>query len=432
MSWTIAKIASVVLCAMGSGLCLSSFGYAPVLGYIIAGIILGPSGFKFIEDQASVNVASELGITLLLFVIGLELSLDKIKNIWRKSVLITTISLILIICFSAIAGHILDLTLGQILLVAFCVTLSSTAVTVKTMKLLPNLGENISENLFGILIVQDIFALIMVLIINMFGTKGFSVGSLYKGVMIAIFLLLVTLYVAKYPKKIYSIANFLKKHSDMMSIIIFGMCLGGAVLAELAGLSASFGAFIMGLILGNSTLVEDAKSFAEPIEELFLMTFFLSVGLMVDLGFIWLNFGLMLLALIAIAIGKTLINIFTLRICQFPLRDSFVISVLLGHIGEFSFMLVYTALRTNIVDIYGVHFLVSLTALSLFISPFWVSFAEKCRIIASRHASVSSSWEFFKLVSRDEWNKICPLFDFIKSRKQKIEILGYEKESDDK
>lgn len=412
MDLTIAQIALVVLCAMGSGLIFSTLGYAPVLGYIISGIVLGPSGFKLIADRQGANLLSELGIMLLLFVIGLGLSFEKIRNIWKSSVGITLVALGLTILLCFLPGRIFNLSFSQILLIAFCLSLSSTAVTVKSLKQLPEFGDNVESNAFGILIVQDVVALLMVLVLNMFGHSGFNQKAVYKCFAIGCFVFGIIFYFSRYHKHIDKLTTFLQKHNDMISIMVFGLCLGGALLAEFAGLSAAFGAFIVGLILGNSDVAEETKTIAEPVEELLLMTFFLGVGLMVDLEFIWLNLWLICLALLFIMFGKTFITMLTLRIFKFEMREAFIISVLLAHVGEFSFMLVHTALRQNIIDIYGMHFLVSVTALSLFFSPFWVKSADRCRRLASNVAGMST-WEFLKMVNKDEIGRCKRLGAFI-------------------
>ncbi|MDR2781879.1 MAG: cation:proton antiporter [Holosporaceae bacterium] len=406
MDWTVTKIASVVLCAMGSGLVFSSLGHAPVLGYIIAGVLLGPSCFKLIIDREAVEIFSEMGILFLLFIIGLELSFEKIRNIWKTSVVSTFISVISMYIIVLGVGYILKLSHAQILLITFCVTLSSTAVTVKSLERLSNRDDTIEENTFGILVAQDLVALLMVLVINFLGANTQSNESqIYKIIAVLLFISGLIFYFLLYHKHIHKFTNFIKKHEDMLTLTIFGLCLGGAVCAEIAGLSAPFGAFIMGLILGNSNLQEKGKQIAAPIEEILLMTFFLSVGLLVDLKFIYDNVWLIISALLFVTFGKTIINIFVLRLCKFPLKESFVISVLLGHIGEFSFMLSYSATKVGLIGDYGVRFLISLTALSLFLSPFWLLFAERCRSLA-KSVNVVSAWEFFGLAVNREIVKI--------------------------
>jgi CPA2 family monovalent cation:H+ antiporter-2 len=263
----------------------------------------------------------------------------------------------------------------------------------------------VEENTFGILIAQDLIALIMVLIINFLGSRQENDCQMYKIVALLLFMTGLASYFSWYHRHIHKFTNFIKKHDDMLTLTVFGMCLGGAVLAEIAGLSAPFGAFIVGLILGNSNLREQVKNIAAPIEEILLMTFFLSVGLLVDLEFVSNNLWIIFSSLVFVTFGKTIINIFILRLYKFPLKESFVIGVLLGHIGEFSFMLSYAARKVGLIDGYGVKFLLSLTALSLFLSPFWLIFAERCRSIA-KNVNVASSWEFFKLASSGEMIKL--------------------------
>jgi CPA2 family monovalent cation:H+ antiporter-2 len=381
---------------MGSGLLLSSFGYSPILGYIIAGVLLGPSCLQFIVDRDEVAVFSEMGILFLLFAIGLGLSFEKVKNIWRTSITSTIISTILIYVVMLIAGAFLGISSSGIILMTFCVALSSTAVTVKSLKYQKEQDPNIEENTYGILIAQDLIALLMVIIINFMGSSKFVGYDAVKVSAVCVISSILVLSFLKFRHHAHKLANFIKKHEEMLAMSIFGICLGCAVLAEVVGLSAPFGGFIAGLLLGNSNIKDEIKRVSAPIEEITLMTFFLSVGLLVDIKFIQENYLTIFSALLFVTIGKTFINIFVMRLCRFSMKESFVIGVLLANIGEFSFMLVSAASKNELVNPQGVKFLVSLTTLSLFLSPFWLIFAERCRILAG-NASVSSSWDFFQL-----------------------------------
>lgn len=409
MNWTIAQIASVVLCAMSSGLLLSSFGHSPVLGYIIAGIVLGPSCLKFITDREIVGVFSEMGIIFLLFAIGLGLSFEKVKNMWKTSFTVTIVSMLFIYVVASAVGYFLKIPQTGVILISFCVTLSSTAVTVKSLKLLKERNDNIEESTFGILVAQDVLSLVMVLAINFIGaslgTGTQTSDSSSRIIATLMFLLIVAVVIMKFQTYAEKLARFIKKHSDMLAMFVVGACLGSAVLSELFGLSASFGAFIAGLILGNSAMKDEISAIAAPIEEILLMTFFLSVGLLVDVEFIRQNFLLISLGILFITVGKTIVNIFVLRLCKFELKESFVISVLLGHVGEFSFMLAYAASSAGIIDAYGVKFLISLTALSLFLSPFWLVFAERCRAVTA-NVHVRSVWAFSQIALGQELARI--------------------------
>lgn len=414
MNWSVAQIASVVLCAMASGLAFSAMGHTPILGYMIAGIILGPSGLQLIQDRESIQIFAEMGILFLLFVIGVGLSFEKIKNIWRTSIFATLLSTLFIYVVIFISGCFLNLPHDIIVLVAFCITLSSTAVTVKSLNHLKEGDESIEQNTFGILIAQDLIALPMVVVIKLFGSaQAFSLNS--TGLIAAsVFVIALIFYFSKYHQYFYRFTDFIKAHNDTLTLTVFGFCLGLAVIAELSGLSAPFGAFIAGLILGNSTIKDEVKAIAFPIEEILLMTFFLSIGLLVNVKYIYQNIVLILAALVIVTIIKTIINIAVFRLCKFTLKDSFVISVLLGHIGEFSFMLASAAFKVKLIDDSGMQFLISVTALSLFLSPFWLIFAERCRALTN-NVIVRSSWEFFRLAVGREIRKFRGIVDFFVS-----------------
>lgn len=417
MSWTITKITSVVLCAMGSGFVFSCFGYTPVLGYIIAGLLLGPSVLAVITDMEAISLCSEMGIIFLLFVIGLGLSFEKVKNIWKTSVSFTIASTIGTYLVLLVVGWMFGMNHDLIILSAFCITLSSTAVSVKSMESLEGIGEVVKENTFGIHIAQDLIALVMVVIINfMAKNTGDDPSVSYETsrlIALILFSVGLFLYFTRYHQYVHKFTNFVKRHGDMMPITIFGICLGSAVLSEIGGFSAPFGAFIAGLILGNSDLKDEVKNVSEPIEELFLLTFFLSVGLQVDLSFIWEHLGVIALALFYITVGKTALNIAVLRLFKFSLPDSFIISVLLGHIGEFSFMLAFAASKVGLIETTELKFLVSLTALSLFLSPFWLIFAERCRRMTVS-ALESSAWSLFQAIVSKESKKLVVVFDLAK------------------
>jgi CPA2 family monovalent cation:H+ antiporter-2 len=406
MNWSIAQIELIVLCAMGSGLVLSALGHSPILGYIVAGVILGPSGFQFINDRAGVGIFSEMGILFLLFAIGLSLSFEKVKNMWKTSVVATVLSTVFIYFVIFIIGLFLRLSLGQIIFATFFLTLSSTAVTVKSLKgLKGDHYEDIHANTLGILIVQDLAALAMVIVINIIGVKSADHSAIYQPITVLLLIALGMFYFLRSHYFIHHLERFFKKHEEMMSMCVFGLCLGSAVLAEIAGLSAAFGSFVAGLILGNSSIKEKVQGAAAPIEELLLMTFFLSIGLLVDLGYIANHIMSIFLGLLLITVGKTIINIFVMRICRFPLKQSFVISVLLAHTGEFSFMLCYAASKVGIVDANVVKFLISLTVASLFLSPFWLSFAQRC-LAMTENSEILSSLDFSRLALDKEIRKM--------------------------
>lgn len=426
MDYNITNITFVVLCALCSGMTLSVLGHTPILGYIIAGIILGPSGFQFIQDREAVHIFSDMGILFLLFIIGLGLSFDKVKKIWKSSFAATLLSLIGSLTIAFICGKIFNWSTGVIILSAFCATLSSTAVTVKAIARLkekfmqehshdanPEKHYDIENSTVGILISQDLLALIMIIVLQGFGDNLDRDFAIYQFTPSLLFILFIYLYFKIYYKHVHKFTNFIKKHEELLSVTTFGICLGGAVWAELAGLSAPFGAFLAGVIMGNSDIRDHLRSIASTFEEILLMTFFLAVGLLVDLNFVWNNIWGILIALLFVTVGKTLLNFCVLRTLKFSLKESFMISILLGHLGEFSFLLTQIALKNKIISTYGVDFLITLTALSLFFSPFWLIFAQRCEKL-TRNMNISSPMDLVRLASQKEIRRISVFFHLIK------------------
>jgi CPA2 family monovalent cation:H+ antiporter-2 len=353
---------------------------------------------QFIVDREVVGVFSEMGILLLLFTIGLGLSFEKVKHIWKTSVMAVVLSTILVYVAMLLVGEVFGISRTEIILMTFCLALSSTAVTVNILKYLKEHADNIEKNTYGVLVAQDIAAIIMIIAINFIGGGQESSASYGASRILYCTLVPLSIGVAFFAlrRHIHKLTSFIKKHEEMLTMSIFGICLGSAILSETAGLSAPFGGFIAGLILGNSNIKREVQNVIAPVQEILLMTFFLSIGLLVDLKFMMENAVTVSLALLFVTVGKTIINIFVFRWVRFSPKESFVMGVLLANVGEFSFMLVAAAGKGAIVNQYGVKFLISLTTLSLFFSPFWLILAERCRAL-TENASMPSSWDFFRL-----------------------------------
>lgn len=403
MDWNITQIASVILCATFGGLTLSAMGHSPIIGYIIVGTLMGPSCFCVINNSQSVHLFSEMGILFLLFAVGLNLSFDKLRSTWRSAIGVTFVSgLVLFVTVFAV-GELLGWHINSILFISFCLTLSSTAVTVKSLDKIKEENSIIESSIIGILIAQDLVALVMIIVLKLIGENSNDEFSAHKLVAVVFSVLCITIYFNVYHRHIHRFTNFIKKHDDILALTTCGICLGSGVLAELAGLSAAFGAFLAGLILGNSNIKQELKTVISPIEEILLMTFFLSIGLLVDLKFIYENIGWILISLLILMFGKTILNMWVLRFFKYNVHESFIISVLLAHLGEFSFLLTSTAVSCSIIDEFGRNFVISLTAISLFLSPFWLIFAKRCQHIAtSKKVHISSLSELIKVTGHRE------------------------------
>ena len=357
------------------------FRQPPIIGYIFSGILLGPSALGLVQDRASVETLAEIGVILLLYFIGIELSLQSFKQIWKTAVGATFIQILLSLLFVLWLGPKFGLSLGQMLLFAFCLAVSSTAVSVAVVQSIGESNTRTGQLVIGILIAQDLAIAPMLLIISGFG--GGSMPELASLVKIAIevtisIVVLVAFIVFLTRKKSFNMpfADLVMTKRDLTPLAVLAWCLGFALISGLIGLSPAFGAFLAGLTIGNSAQSKVAHENAEPIKVVLLMVFFLSIGLLVDLGFLFQNFGAIMLILVSATIFKTLLNVLGLRLLGRSWGEAFLASLLIGQMGEFSFVMGAAAVSVALIDQTLLNYLISITVLSLITSPFYVGIAR--------------------------------------------------------
>lgn len=414
METAIVQIFLVVLSVTTAGLALIRIGQPPIVGYIVAGVLLGPSCTKFIQNEPFIEMLADMGIMFLLFTIGLGFSVEKIKAVWKHS-----LGTIIIggVAFGGVfyaLGYIFGWSKQFILIATFCSIPSSTAVTIKSLEKIKDVSENVSNSTLGILILQDIVSLLLIIAVHFLGDEHLCEHCDISKSIATIVLLLVLFFTYKiYKKQIYKFLNYLKDQTDILAACTVTFCLGGASLAIYFGTSAAFGSFIAGLILGNSPIKGSLQKSTMIIEELLLLVFFLSIGLIVDLAYMFRNLIPLLISVISVAILKTFINIVLLRFFKLDLKDAFISGVLLGHFGEFAFVLVSAGIKAGVLDEASKDFLVALTALSLSFSPFWLVIAERSLVLAKRDG-INTLQKMVEMTLRNEYGLIKKLVKYLK------------------
>jgi len=385
MSGTIFDIAIVVLTALAFGLAFIRLGQTPIVGYIIAGVALGPSCLHYIESKESIQLLSELGIMFLLFAIGLNLSFEKVKNIWKQALDVNILSGFIFFGAFYTAGILLKWNIYIVTILTFCAMSSSTAVTVKSLKKANILDSKTGDYTMGMTIMQDLFSLLMIISIKFMGNDTvISTSSIKAEAAIILCVIVSVLFIVHYKAHVNKFLRYIKTKHEILAISTVAACVSGAVLSSCVGLSPAFGSFIAGLALGNSVIKEELQSATSIFEEILLMVFFLSIGLLVEIQFVASHFFVIMTYVLFIMIGKTTISIAVFRLFKFDIKEAFLISVLLGHLGEFSFVLISEGMRNGLLDDYSTDLLIGITAVSLAISPFWLIIAERCKSITAK------------------------------------------------
>ncbi len=370
-------IAIVAVAATLCGLLMARFKQPEIVGYILAGIILGPSGIGLVSDRDQVGALAELGVLMLLYFVGMELSLRSFRHLWR----IGLISTVMQVGGSFLAMWALTAYLGWPLTHAvffgFVLALSSTAVAIKMLGDIGQLRTRVGRITVGVLIAQDLAVAPMMLIVGSMAGDGFSFSVIFRLVLLVGVLVGVIGYLTRRQRTSLPFAPLIVGNHDLTSIAALAWCFGMAAVTGLIGLSAAFGAFLAGLIVGNSAHRQEIFRTAKPFESVLIMVFFLSIGLLIDLRHMWENLGLVILLWMLATVFKTALNTGVLRLLGEPWPRAFESSLILAQIGEFSFVLGAVAIDRGLIDSDLHRFIVSVTALSLFCSPFWMASARR-------------------------------------------------------
>jgi len=394
-------LAIVALAALVCGMAMQHLRQPAVMGYILAGAILGPGGLALVENRELISLLAELGVLMLLFLIGMEISLRAVREVWRIALAATALQIGVGLVAMLALGALFDWPLPRSILLGFVVALSSTAVAIKMLEDIGELRTRAGQVTVAILVAQDLAVVPMMLIIGAF-RDGQAAGAdaLLKVVLSAAFLGLLILYLLRRQRVRLPFARMVGNHQDLTPLAGLGFCFGAAALSGLLGLSTAYGAFLAGLVIGNSTSRRAMIHHMLPIQAVLLMVFFLSIGLLLDVGYIWDNLGTVVLIVAFVAVFKTALNIGFIRLLGEPWPRAFLSGAVLAQLGEFSFVLAALGLSAGAITDPGYRLIVAVTVLSLLGSPFWLETARRVQRVGL--LGVTSGREILRLTFGEE------------------------------
>ena len=370
-------LALVGLIALAGGLLMARIRQPVIVGYILAGVILGPSGFQLVEDRQSVAVLAELGVLMLLFLVGMELSLRGFKAIWKVAVGATLLQIAIAVGAMLLIGWIGGWPTPVVVVLGFVVALSSTAVVVKMLEQLNLLRQPVGQLTIGILIAQDLAVVPMLLTIGLFGDREPGLLDFAKILLSIGLLVAFILYLSRRRRLVLPFTSAAGAAPEILPLAALCFCFGAAALTGILGLSPVLGAFLAGLVVGNSTARAPMVRTTRPIQSVLMVVFFLSIGLLIDLSFIWQNLGTVILLLVTVTLVKTAINIGIIRLLREPWPHAFVAGVLLAQIGEFSLVVSEVAQERSVITTESGQLIVAVIAFSLLMSPLWIIIARR-------------------------------------------------------
>ena len=365
------------------GAIMERFKQSAIVGYLLAGTIIGPNVFGLIDADGAMNAAAELGVSLLLFAIGLEFSVKRLLAIGPIGLgggslqVISTMAVV-----TAVAWPLLGLEPG--IAVGAVVALSSTACVLRVLRDRAEVDSVHGRNALGILLLQDIAVVPLVLLVTMLAGSG-SIGEMAFGMakafgliiaMVAGFYLLSRLVVAKAMG-----TETLIKSRELSLLVAVVLAFGSAGAAHSLKLSPALGAFLAGMMLAESPFAVKVRADVGALRTLFVTLFFASVGMLGDPGWIiqnWLTVGV---AVVVIVLAKGLIITAVSLIFGYGLRQAIATGICLAQVGEFSFVLAgvahHPAQGNPVISDETFKLIVSATLVTLILTPYLVMFAPK-------------------------------------------------------
>lgn len=398
--FNLTEIAIVALAALGCGILLERFRQPAVLGYILAGVILGPSALGMVESREQVTILAELGVLMLLFLVGMELDLQDFKKVWHISLLCTLLQISGCLIVMLGVGQIFNVPLGLTVLLACAIALSSTAVAVKMLEGIGELSTPTGQLTVGVLIAQDLAVVPIMLVLKDFNAGGLHTGIIIQAIVSVGLLAALIFYLSRRERIRLPFESVVEGHGDLLPLLSLAFCFCLASISGLAGLSAAYGSFLAGLILGNTTAHDALLQSTKPIQSILMMVFFLSIGLLMDLQYIWEHIWQVLLLLSFITVGKSFLNVTILHFLGQPWPRAFLSGLLLAQMGEFSFLLMGVGIQSGLINEDGGRLVISLAALSLAFSPLWLAGAR--RIMALGPGEAASFNEIVDMVYGSE------------------------------
>jgi CPA2 family monovalent cation:H+ antiporter-2 len=331
-------VALLVATALVAYVC-HRLGIMPIVAFLVTGAVIGPHALGFVRNEALIEAAAEVGVMLLLFTIGIEFSLEKLARIKR----------IILIGGGLQVGLVISLVTGLLALIGVdwwtgvftgcLVALSSTAIVMKLLMGGGDVATQEGQASLGILIFQDLAVVAMVLLVPMLGGAGASGWELAFALAKAVGIVALVLLTARrvMPLVLEAVARTCSQEIFLLSVV--AICFGTAYLTSLAGISLSLGAFLAGLVVSESRYSQLAFAEILPLQILFSAAFFVSIGLLLDLGFL-LQHSLLVLGIIAAVFAIKVVTAgIGLLVLGYRVGTAACAAVLLAQVGEFSFVL---------------------------------------------------------------------------------------------
>ena len=350
-------------------------GLPPIFGFIAAGVIAGPYGLGLVTDVEQVEVIAELGIILLLFLIGVEMSISQFLRMWRVTVIGGGLQMVITAAIAVPLALAFGVETPRAILWGLLVALSSTAIA---LKLLSARAEMISPHgrvSLGILIFQDLMVAPLILIIPLLAEPAGLAAAIGARALIGLGVGLGIIVLARFavPRLLSFVVR--SRSSEVFLFAVLVLSLGAALISHKAGLSAALGAFVAGLLIAESEYAEHVVAEVLQFRDVFFGLFFVSIGMLFDVRVLFENWLPIAALTVAVITVKALIIMSVCRILGLTWRTGLIAGLFLAQIGEFSFVLMNKGVQVGLLGGFQYQLVLAAAVFSMMATPFLVKLA---------------------------------------------------------
>ena len=373
-------IAGVVAAVLVLAAILKVFRQPHLVGYILTGLLIGPSGLSAISDVNLIEHLGAIGVTLLMFFIGLEVSPHKLVRGWRIAVFGTLLQIVVSVACAWSIGAWLGWPIGRIVLLGFVISLSSTAVVMKLLHDRGELDSKAAENVILILVAQDLAVVPMMIVVSLLAGDSLDTGQLLSQIIGGAAIIGITVFVVTRRYIRLPFAKQLREDHELQVLGALLACFGFAFVTGSLGLSSALGAFVAGMIVASARETDWARRTLEPLRVIFVGLLFVSMGMQINLDFVATAWQEVILLVLGVLLTNTFINAVVLKLLGDTWRISLYSGALLAQVGEFSFVLAAVGLQVGLIQGFSYQMTIAVIALTLLLSPAWISASKRLLI----------------------------------------------------
>jgi len=343
-------LVKIIFSILIMGLIFKTIRIPYVVGYIIVGIILGPYGLGFVQDTILLRQFEMVGLVFLMFFVGMEISLEDLLKNWKVPLLGTIIQIAVTVGIIFLLGTYLDWKFIRVLLIGFVISISSTAVVIKLLNEWNQSNTHLGRNVVGVLLVQDITLIPMIIVMDLMQGQSMPIKDLALQLMGGTLLFILIIYLLRKKEIHLPFMNYFRGHKELQIFGALAICFGMVMASEFFRLSPYLGAFIAGIYIRSTRETEWIHITLEPFYIFFVAIFFVSVGMMLDINFVFKNLGIILLLVGLVFIVNTTVNTSMMRLLGESWRESLLGGAMLAQVGEFSFVILSVGQQSEIIS----------------------------------------------------------------------------------